>query len=86
MESSALEMNVTEVLPSGFRRLKDEEIKLIEIFLVRCQKALEELECSEICAGRLLWLTVVQIFVSLLRPLPSLHHQTYYIQPLQLTG
>ena len=42
---SALETEETAVVPSGRRRGgKDEEVKLLEIFLARCQKEREELE------------------------------------------
>ncbi len=44
-KSSALEIEETAVLPSGIRiGGKDEEVKLEEIFLARCQKSLNELE------------------------------------------
>ncbi len=46
-KSTALEIEETAVLPSGLRRGgKDEEVKLEEIFLARCQKSREELEKS----------------------------------------
>ncbi len=47
MKSSSLEIEVTAVEPSELQRGgEEEEVKLLEIFLARCQKSLEELELA----------------------------------------
>ena len=49
MKSSALETDVTAVEPSGEQRGgKDEEVKLLDMFLARCQKSFGELEFARL--------------------------------------